>query len=226
MCVSLVQSADGRVVDLEALRATGVRICLDATQAVASSRIDLAGVDYLVAHAYKWLLCPRGLGFLYVSPERREELGVWTAGWKARVDPYEDYYGLPDMSDEARRLDVSVPWLSAAGARRSLELLVGLGNDRIADHNLGLARSLTSSLGLPEPAAPIVRFRVENAESAAREPQRRRDRLRGARRIGPPSFHLYNDEEDVGLAVRARTGGRGHRRVGGQRLCFCRLPAP
>ena len=203
VCVSLVQSADGRVVDLDALRATGARICLDATQAVASSRIDLAGVDYLVAHAYKWLLCPRGLGFLYASPERREELGVWTAGWKARVDPYEDYYGLPDMSNEARRLDVSLPWLSAAGARRSLELLVGLGNDRIADHNLGLARSLTSSLGLPEPAAPIVRFRVENADSAARSLNDAG--IACAVRAGSVrlSFHLYNDEEDVGLAVTA-----------------------
>ena len=95
VCVSLVQSADGRVADLDALRATGARICLDATQAVATFPIDLTGVDYLVAHGYKWMLCPRGLGFLYVSPERRDEVGPWTAGWKARVDPYEDYYGCP-----------------------------------------------------------------------------------------------------------------------------------
>ena len=53
--------------------------------------------------------------------------GLWTAGWKARVDPYEDYYGMPDIADVARRLDVSVPWLSAAGARKSLELLVCSG---------------------------------------------------------------------------------------------------
>ena len=71
------------------------------------------------------------------------------------------------MPHEARRLDVSVPWLSAAGARKSLELLVSLGNDRIAEHNLGLARSLTEKLGLPEPESPIVRFRVADAEGAA-----------------------------------------------------------
>jgi selenocysteine lyase/cysteine desulfurase len=203
VCASLVQSADGRMVDLDALRSTGARICLDGTQAVASSRIDLSGVDYLVAHAYKWLLCPRGLGFLYVSPARRKELGVWTAGWKARVDPYEDYYGFPDMPDEARRLDVSLPWLSAAGARKSLELLASLGNDRIAEHNLSLARSLASSLGLAEPATPIVCFRVEDAAAAA---QRLNDAgIACAVRAGSVrlSFHLYNDEEDVALAADA-----------------------
>ena len=149
------------------------------------------------------MLCPRGLGFLYVSPERRDELGPWTAGWKARVDPYEDYYGMPEMPDEARRLDVSVPWLSAAGARKSLELLVSLGNDRIAEHNLGLARSLTEKLGLPEPESPIVRFRVADAEGAAANLQEAG--IACAVRAGSVrlSFHLYNDEDDVELAASA-----------------------
>jgi selenocysteine lyase/cysteine desulfurase len=203
VCVSLVQSAEGRVADLDALRATGARICLDATQAVGTFPIDLTGVDYLVAHGYKWMLCPRGLGFLYVSPERQAELGPWSAGWKARVDPYEDYYGMPEMPDEARRLDVSVPWLTAAGARKSLELLVALGNDRIAEHNLGLARTLSAGLGLPEPASPIVRFRVDDPEAAA---ERLHDSgIACAVRGGSVrlSFHLYNDEEDVALAVAA-----------------------
>jgi selenocysteine lyase/cysteine desulfurase len=203
VCVSLVQSAEGRAVDLDALRETGARICLDATQAVATYPIDLRGVDYLVTHGYKWMLCPRGFGFLYVSPERREELGPWTSGWKARVDPYEDYYGLPEPSGEARRLDISVPWLTAAGARKSLELLVSLGNDRIAEHNIALARSLTERLGLPEPESPIVRFRVADAERAAANLQEAG--IACAVRAGSVrlSFHLYNDEDDVELAASA-----------------------
>jgi selenocysteine lyase/cysteine desulfurase len=203
VCVSLVQSAEGRVADLDALRATGARLCLDATQAVGTYPIDLRGVDYLVAHGYKWMLCPRGLGFLYVSPERRDELGLWTSGWKARFDPYEDYYGFPEPTGDARRLDISVPWLSAAGARKSLELLVALGNERIAAHNLGLARSLTEKLGLPEPESPIVRFRVADAEGAAANLQEAG--IACAVRAGSVrlSFHLYNDEDDVELAASA-----------------------
>jgi selenocysteine lyase/cysteine desulfurase len=82
VAASLVQSADGRLLDLAALRETGARIFLDATQALGAIDADLSGVDYVSAHGYKWLLCPRGLGFLAVRPDRREELETWTAGWK------------------------------------------------------------------------------------------------------------------------------------------------
>jgi selenocysteine lyase/cysteine desulfurase len=201
--VSLVQSAEGRVVDLAALRATGASIFLDATQAVGTHPVDVDGIDYLVSHAYKWLLCPRGLAFLYVRPERRLEIEPWTAGWKSREDPYEDYYGLPVLTGDARRLDVSLPWLAAAGGRPSLELFASLGIDRIAAHNLGLARAFADRLGLPETASPIVRIHVDDAEGAAR-------RLREAGvacsvRGGSVrfSFHLYNDEQDVELAASA-----------------------
>jgi selenocysteine lyase/cysteine desulfurase len=206
VCVSLVQSAEGRVVDLDALKATGARICLDATQAVGAFPVDVDGVDYLAVHAYKWLLCPRGLGFLYVSPERREEIEPWTAGWKSRPDPYEDYYGLPPLTDEARRLDVSLAWPAAAGGRRSLEFLTSLGPERIADHNLALARAFTDRLGLPPAESPIVRFHVDDAEGAAvrlRESGIACSVRGGSVRL---SFHLYNDEEDVELAVGALVG--------------------
>lgn len=214
---SLVQSAEGRVVDLEALRATGAPIFLDATQAVGTHPVDLSGVDYLVAHAYKWLLCPRGLAFFYVSPARRPELVPLTGGWKSRDDPYEDYYGLPELTRDARRLDLSLPWFSAAGGRASLELFAALGVDRIAAHNISLARVFTAELGLPPAESPIVRLRVGDPEGAAR----------GLRNAGIAcsvrggsvrlSFHLFNDEEDVGLAAAALrpAGGRARR---------CRFP--
>ena len=201
--VSLVQSAEGRVVDLDALRATGARIFLDATQAVGTYPVDVGGIDYLVAHAYKWLLCPRGLAFFYIRPERRLEIEPWTAGWKSREDPYEDYYGLPELTGDARRLDVSLPWFPAAGGRPSLELFASLGIERIAAHNFGLARALTDELGLPEPASPIVRLEVDDAEEAARRLQEAgvSCSLRGGSvRL---SFHLYNDEADVELAASA-----------------------
>ncbi len=201
--VSLVQSAEGRVVDLDALRATGARIFLDATQAVGAYPVDVEGVDFLVAHAYKWLLCPRGLAFLYAEPERRLEIEPWTAGWKSREDPYEDYYGLPELTGDARRLDVSLPWLPAAGGRASLELFASLGIGRIAAHNLGLARALTGELGLPDAESPIVRLAVDDAEGAARRLQEAGIACSvrgGSVRL---SFHLYNDETDVELAAAA-----------------------
>ena len=201
--VSLVQSAEGRVVDLAALRASGASVFLDATQAVGTYPVDVEGIDYLVSHAYKWLLCPRGLAFFYVRPERRRGIEPWTAGWKSREDPYADYYGLPKLTGDARRLDVSLPWFPAAGGRTSLELFASLGIERIAAHNLGLARAFTDELGLPEAASPIVRLEVEDAAGAARRLQEAGVACSvrgGSVRL---SFHLYNDEEDVELATAA-----------------------
>jgi selenocysteine lyase/cysteine desulfurase len=166
-------------------------------------RTDVDGVDYLVSHAYKWLLSPRGLAFLYVRPERRAEIEPWTAGWKSCPQPYEDYYGFPELTDDARRLDVSVPWFAAAGARRSLELLVSLGAGRIAEHNLALAERFAAELGLAAPSSPILRVDVGDAEAAV-------DRL-GAAGVACSArggsvrlcFHLYNEPEDVDLALEA-----------------------
>ena len=207
--VSAVQSADGAVADLEALKGTGARLFVDATQAVGGVPIDVDGVDYLVCHAYKWLLCPRGLGFLYLRRDRLAEIEPWTAGWKSRARPYENFYGTPrDLTDDARRIDVSLPWFLAAGSRKSLELLSEIGVERIAEHDLALACAFARELGLPEPASPIVRVRVEGAGEAVE--RLRRAGVSCSARAGSIRFcfHLYNDERDVGRALEA-LGPRG-----------------
>jgi selenocysteine lyase/cysteine desulfurase len=204
IAVSLVQSANGVVVDVAALADTGARIFLDATQAVGAIPVDVGGVDYLAAHPYKWLCAPRGLAFLYVRRDRLDEITPWTAGWKSRERPYDHYYGLPELTPAARRLDVSLPWILAAGARASLELIMDLGVDRIAEHDLALAGLFTRELGIRgEPPSPIVRVQLEDTDAAL-------ERLRSAGvacsvRAGSIRFcfHFYNRAEDVDRALEA-----------------------
>jgi len=202
VAVSTVQSADGRVVDLDALKDAGAPLFLDATQSAGVLPVDLEGVDFLVAAGYKWLLCPRGLAFLYVRPERLPEIEPWQAGWKSIDDVYERYYGLPKMlTDEARRLDTSLPWLLAAGARASLEVIDRIGVERIAEHDRALAARFCAGLGIPETGSPIVQLERTDAEAVV-------ERLRAAGvkcsvRAGALrfAFHLYNDEGDADLAL-------------------------
>lgn len=204
VAVSSVQSADGRVADLDALKATGARLFVDGTQSVGAVPIDLDGVDYLGVSAYKWLCSPRGLCFFYVAPGRLHEIEPWLAGWKSAVDPYERYYGPPrDLASDARRLDVSLPWFLAAGARASLELLAGLGIDRIASHDIGLARRFCAGAGLAEPASPIVQTSVPDAEAAIEGLARAGVRCAGRAGALRFAFHLYNDEADVDRALEA-----------------------
>lgn len=202
VAVSSVQSADGRVADLSAIKATGVRLFVDATQCAGAQPIDLDGVDYLAASAYKWLCCPRGLSFLYVGSERLAAIEPWLAGWKSTVDPYEGYYGLPRLlTEDARRLDLSLPWLLTPGARASLELIERLGVERIAAHDLALARRFCAGREIPETGSAIVQVAVPDAKSALGELQHAGIQAAGRAGALRFAFHFYNDEEDVDRAL-------------------------
>lgn len=204
VAVSTVQSADGRIADLEALKDAGAPLFLDATQSAGALPVDLEGVDFVVAAGYKWLLCPRGLAFFYARPERLPEIEPWQAGWKSIEDVYERFYGLPkNLSASARRLDTSLPWLVAAGSRASLELIEQLGVERIAEHDRALAARLCAGLGIPETGSPIVQ--VERADAQAVIRRLRESGIKCSVRAGALrfSFHLYNDEADVDKALEA-----------------------
>lgn len=66
---------DGSLVDLErvspALQERGAKLVLDVTQSLGAQPLDVSRVkiDFLACAAYKWLLGPNGLAFLYASPE-------------------------------------------------------------------------------------------------------------------------------------------------------------
>jgi selenocysteine lyase/cysteine desulfurase len=204
VAVSAVQSADGRVADLHALRATGARIFVDGTQAVGAFSLDLECADYLAVAAYKWLLCPRGLGFLYVAPDRLEEIEPWLAGWKGIDEVYETYYGEPQgLAGSARRLDSSLAWFLAAAARPSLELIDVLGVEAIAAHDLALAGRFCAGLGIEPTGSAIVQLRVADSDAAV-ERLRRAD-VKCAARAGALrfAFHLYNGDADVDRALEA-----------------------
>jgi selenocysteine lyase/cysteine desulfurase len=67
--------SNGSLVDLNAvgpaLRAVGALLVADATQSVGALPTDVREIqpDYLICAAYKWLLGPYGVSFLYVAPQ-------------------------------------------------------------------------------------------------------------------------------------------------------------
>lgn len=70
VAVSAVQSADGRVADLDAVvaacDAVGARTLIDTTQATGWLPVDATRFSYTTGGGYKWLLAPRGTAFLTV----------------------------------------------------------------------------------------------------------------------------------------------------------------
>jgi selenocysteine lyase/cysteine desulfurase len=202
--VSAVQSADGRVADLDALRArcaaTGTRILLDTTQAVGWLPIDASQYAYTVGGGYKWLLSPRGTAFFTIRPELMEEIVPHTAGWYAGTDPWTSIYGGPlRLAPDARRFDVSPAWHLWVAAGPALELLAEVGTTDLHQNAVGLANRFRSGVGLDAGDSAIVSLAVDDrAEDAMRRAGIVASSRAGRLRL---SFHISTTEADVDHAI-------------------------
>jgi selenocysteine lyase/cysteine desulfurase len=205
VAVSAVQSADGRVADLDALaRAAahhGARTFVDTTQSMGWLPLDCGRFDYTAVGAYKWLTCPRGTAFLTVRPERRDELVPHAAGWYAGEDAGGAFYGAPlRLAADARRFDISPAWLCWVGAAPALALLEEVGVEAIHAHDLRMADRLRAGLGLPPGDSAIVSvggLRDDAADRLAAAGVMAAGRG-GALRL---ACHLYTTEADVDRAL-------------------------
>jgi selenocysteine lyase/cysteine desulfurase len=197
VAVSVVQSADGRLADLPALRAAagaaGAAVLLDATQAAGWLPLDVAWADWVVAAGYKWLLSPRGSAWLAVRPDAAERTRAVAANWYAGEDPWATVYGLPlRLAGDARAFDLSPVWFAQVGAAVALEYLGGLDLAQVRAHNTGLADTLLEKLGLPPRGSAIVSLDADPERVAAAGIV---SGLRNGKvRVG---FHLYNTPDDV-----------------------------
>ncbi len=206
---SAVQSLDGRIADLEAVRtaarAHGARTYLDITQAAGWLPLRAADFDFVVCGAFKWLLCPRGTTFMaFGGPDR--DAAEWPAalhaGWVAGEDTGASSYGpVVTPAATARRYDEPHAHYSYVGAEHSLALIEELGVATVHAHNTALAdhyRAGLAARGLtprPAPGSAIVSTPgIADAETRLTEAGVRISVRGGLLRA---AFHLYNSTDDV-----------------------------
>lgn len=206
VAVSHVQAQSGDVVDLPRLvarcKSKGTLLCLDATQACGWLETSARDIDFYVCHAYKWLLSPRGAAFMAIRRDRRDFVRPLHAGWWATDDPNGNLFGLPNRISRtsARRIDTSPAWFSWVGTAVALEIIEKIGIGTIEAHDMRLASSFCSKVGLAAPPSPIV-YMDARADFKRLLESGIRASVRGGRvRL---SFHLYNTDEDVDRAVEA-----------------------
>ncbi|WP_411084343.1 aminotransferase class V-fold PLP-dependent enzyme [Streptomyces sp. cmx-18-6] len=202
---SSVQSADGRVADLAAVRAAaaahGARTLLDATQSAGWLPLEAGAYDYTVTGGFKFLLCPRGTSFLTVTEEAQATLPPLFAGWVAAGAPWNSNYGpLERLDPTARDFDEPPAFLSYHGAQHSLALLAEIGTDALHAHATGLAARLRSGLAeLGHRTVPGESAIVSVPGFGHREPELVEARIAVSAPAGNLriSCHLYNTEADV-----------------------------
>ena len=109
-----VHWTDGSSIDLKkvsaACKAANAALVLDVTQSVGALPISVRDVqpDFLISAAYKWLLGPYSLGFMYMHPKYQNRRPLEN-NWLNRKDS-EEFSGLVNYRDDfqngARRFDV------------------------------------------------------------------------------------------------------------------------
>jgi selenocysteine lyase/cysteine desulfurase len=196
---SLVQSANGAVLDMATLRrsveGTDTITVIDVTQALGWKQIDAGWVDVTAAAVYKWLLSPRGTAWMSLSDRVGRNMTAHAANWYAGEWPWQTIYGLPlRLAQDARRFDVSPTWFSALGAGLTLPWLASLDPAQVESHSLGLASRLRAELGLPQHDSAIVSLPIDGAADKLTRVGIRASVRAGAVRVG---FHLYNNGDDV-----------------------------
>ena len=204
VAVSVVQSGDGGVVDLDGLRraarAHGTRVLLDVSQAAGWMPLRLDWADWVVGAAYKWLLSPRGAAWLAVHPDTAQ-LRPSSANWYAGEDPWDSIYGLPlRLAGDARALDLSPTWFAQVGASVAMSWLAGLDMTEVHGHCVGLADEFRAALGMSAAGSAIVAVEDPDAVSRLAAAGVRCSARAGRARL---AFHLHNTADDVDVALRA-----------------------
>jgi cysteine desulfurase / selenocysteine lyase len=128
-------------------REHGLLFCLDAIQTAGAFPTPVEEVDFLSADSHKWMLGPSSAGVVYVAKARQELLrpslyGAWNV-----ISP--NFIARDEIVFEpgARRYEPGV--LNASGLlgmEASLDLLTGIGIDRIAARLLELKAHLCEGL--------------------------------------------------------------------------------
>ncbi|MFI2782034.1 aminotransferase class V-fold PLP-dependent enzyme [Streptomyces sp. ALB3] len=211
---SAVQSADGRVAGLDAVRAAaathGARTMLDASQSAGWLPLDAGAYDYTVTGGYKFLMCPRGASFLTVTEEAQQTLPTLYAGWVAAEDPWSSTYGpVEKLAADARRFDQPIAFLAYHGAERSLGLLAEVGVDAVYARATALAARFREGLAsIGHEAVPGTSAIVAVPGLGGREPDLASAGVMVSARAGNlrAAFHLYNTEADVDRALDVLSG--------------------
>ena len=189
-------------------RDNGALVMLDDYQDAGTRPIDVKALDldFYVSGALKYLLSPSGIAFMYVRPELIEKLTPTVTGWFGQREPFAFDVKHFDPAPTARRFESGSPPVPQAYAvEAALELLGGIGHEKIASHIAGLAQALLKGardlkIKTKTPVdsrGPLVVLQMKDVDAMVSRlaeqhivVSRRMDGLR-------ISFHVYNTLDDV-----------------------------
>jgi selenocysteine lyase/cysteine desulfurase len=213
ICVSHIISATGLrmpIAEIAAIaRRRGVLCVVDGAQAVGQIAVDVKalGCDAYATSGHKWLMGPKGTGFVYISKDAGDAIAPpeWLMG---------KHYG-----SNSQGLS---PMTLAIGLGEAIDRMMIIGMSRVEQHNLTLARHIYSAFAripalklVSPPPGPLATALVAARLPDAIDSQSLRQRMHDHRRISIKmaekrwfngirfSPHIFNNEEQVQKALAA-----------------------
>ncbi len=222
MSISWVQFFNGVKNDIREISRLcserGIFFSVDGIQGAGNLPLNLpdTDIDLFSSGAEKWLLCPCGIGFTYLSSKSDNLIKNSYAGWLG-VDWGQNFSSLlvplREFKKGAARLEVGTyPYQEVMAFDAALSIIAGLGIENIADHIKGLLDRLIEYLrssaiyGIVSPLdsgwrSSIISFTCEDVLQAYNFLNENRiiTSLReGAIRVAP---HFFNNFDDINWLI-------------------------
>ncbi len=193
------------------LKERNIVFYLDATQALGALTCNVQQVQpsMLAVHGYKWLLCPNGSAFFYVSPELRQSLHPNTIGWRSHEDwknVNRLHHGAPVFKDSAEKYEGGMPPFPAIYALdAALTDFLEIGPEKIERRVLELTTLLHERLHeigrvtILHKHSPITAAHFPNTDPATLLPRLKEHKILASARHGclRLALHFYNNEADI-----------------------------
>ena len=197
------------------LRNRDILFYVDGTQSVGALQIDVqaAAIDFLVVHAYRWMLSPTGIGFAYVAPGVREWLKPSLYSWRSHKnwrDVDRLHHGVPELQPGAVKYEGGIQNFSGIFAMGAvLDLIHSTGPAAIERRVQQLAEKAREVLRArggrlagdehPHYDSPIVTAQFPGADVSELAVGLRDRRIAAAARKGNlrVSPHFFNNDEDL-----------------------------
>lgn len=215
----------GQIIDLSRLsklaRTSNIFTIVDGIQIAGTRQLDITAIpiDFYTAGGMKWLFGPMGTGFIYVNPEKIENLKINHVGWlSTEPGDMSSFYPLRDLRPDARRFEqANFNLFGMIGLIEALELFISTGYAQIESQIHTLTVLLINNLeelnydiltpAAAELRAGIVTFRSRKITSEKIYNDLRMHNIICSMRDGwvRIAIHFFNSTEQIiGLITRLK----------------------
>ncbi|MCF7804555.1 MAG: aminotransferase class V-fold PLP-dependent enzyme [Candidatus Marinimicrobia bacterium] len=153
LTLSYVQYLNGYRADLRYIgtfcRENNIAFVVDGIQGLGAMPLNVSNlpVDAVATGGHKWLMSPKGTGFIYLTKEFQERLDMTYLGWLSVREPFEFHNYDQPVKGEAARYELGTPNQTGIyGMNAAVQLLLEVGINNISLHILDITEYLRSGL--------------------------------------------------------------------------------